>query len=182
MSSSFSSSSNWHPATVDEDTRSSDLLMEKPDKDAESSDQLMETTDEDAESSDQLAQTQSDDGVSSDQISDTSDEDLEPTIAPPRYSSVQTVADIETGSSYELRGNMMQRLRVIDLESGRSEPTKPGKNWTHKVGRMLTLENVFWGVGILVGGAVGVTLAIVLGIALWNVIVFMIKNIQNLDD
>ncbi|KAL5350639.1 hypothetical protein ACLOAV_004208 [Pseudogymnoascus australis] len=155
MLSSSSSSSNWHPATVDEDAGSSDLLMEKPDKDAESSDQLMETTDEDAESSDQLAETQSDDGVSSDQISETSDEDLEPTIALPRYSSVQTVADIETGSSYELQGNMMQRLRVIDLESGRSEPTKPGKNWTHKVGRMLTLKNVFCGVGILVGGVVG---------------------------
>ncbi|OBT85674.1 hypothetical protein VE02_05931 [Pseudogymnoascus sp. 03VT05] len=94
----------------------------------ESSDQLMETTDESAESSDQLAETSNDDSESSVQLSETLNEDLDSTTAPPKYPSIQTAADIEIGSSYELRGHMVQGRGVIDLESGWSMPTKRREN------------------------------------------------------
>ncbi|KFZ09763.1 hypothetical protein V502_08501 [Pseudogymnoascus sp. VKM F-4520 (FW-2644)] len=176
------SSSNWHPATVEEGWESSDQFMETTDEGAESSDQFMETTDEGTESSDQLAETSNDDWGSSDQLSETPNEDLEPTTVPPKYSSVQTVADIETGNSYELRGNMVQGQRVTDLESGRRMPTKPRENWTHKVSRVLTPDNVGCGVGIVVGVAVGVSVAIIGAVLLWDLVALVIKHRTRISD
>lgn len=161
-------SSKWPSATVEQDW--------------ESSDQLMETTDEGAESSDQLAETPNDDSESSGQRSETLNEDLEPTTAPPEYSSVQTAADIETGNSYELRSNMVRGRREIDLERGWSMFTKPRGNWIHKIGRMLTLENICISFGTVVLFVVALSLAIMLGIFLWNCIVMMIKSRQRINN
>jgi hypothetical protein len=151
-------------------------------QDWESSDQLMATTDEGAESSDQLAETSNDDSESSGQLLETPNEDLEPTTAPPEYSSVQTAADIESGSSYELRGNMVRRQREVDLESGWSMFTKPRENWIHKIGRVLTLENICKSFGIIILFVVALSLANMLGILLWNGIVMMIKSRQRIND
>ena len=162
------SSSNWHPATAEEGW--------------ESSDQLTETTDEGAESSGQLAETSNDDWESSDRLSETPNEDLESTTTPPKYTSVQTAADIGTGSSYELRGNMVQGQRETDLESGQRMPTKPRENWTRKVGRVLTFDNVGCGVGIVVGVAVAVSVAIIGAVLLWDLVALVIKHRTRIND
>lgn len=142
----------------------------------------MATADEGAESPDQPAETSNDDSQSSGQLSETLNEDLEPTTAPPEYSYVQTVAEIETGSSYELRGNMVRRQREIDLESGWSMFKKPRENWIHKIGRVLTLENICKSFGIIILFVVALSLAIMLGMLLWNGIVMMIKSRQRIND
>ncbi|OBT61704.1 hypothetical protein VE03_09416 [Pseudogymnoascus sp. 23342-1-I1] len=175
-------SSNQLGETQSDDWESSDQLAETTDEGAESSDQLAETQSDDFESSSKLSETQNDDSESYNQLSETPDEDLEPTTAPPKYSSVQTIADIETGSSYELQENMVQRLRETDLESGRVELTKPRGNWTHKVGRMFTLENICIGIMKVVGGAFVLSFVFIIGILMWDLIVYVINKRQRIND
>lgn len=152
------------------------------DEGAESSNQLMETTDEGAESSDQLAETPDDDWESSEQLSETPSEDLESATAPPKYSSVQTVANIETGNSYELQGNMVQGQHNTNLESGQRRPVKPREDWTHKVGRMLTADKICCGIGIMVLVAIGISAAFIGSVLLWDVVAYVIKHRTRIND
>ncbi|KFX99731.1 hypothetical protein V490_01687 [Pseudogymnoascus sp. VKM F-3557] len=177
---------DYHVAIEEGDWESSDQLAET-DEEAESSDQPKESdgdeepdkdeeSDEDADSSDPLEESAVDDWESSDQLSQIPNDDQIPSVAPPEYSSIQMADNFVAGSSYELQGNIGQVQRERDLESGQRMPTKDSESYWTRFCRDITIEKAINFAKFTLAGVFGLGIAIVLGILLYDVIVYLIKN------
>jgi hypothetical protein len=171
---------DYHVAVEEGDWESSDQLAET-DEEAEPSDQLKESdgdeeSDEDAESSDPLEESADDDWEPSDQLPQIPNDNQIPSVAPPEYSSIQMADNFASGSSYELQGNIGQVQRERDLESGQRMPVKAHESYWTRFWRDITIEKAVIFAKFTLAGVFGLGIAIVLGILLYDVIVYLIKN------